>query len=57
MEKIEKTTEELENLESTDNGIVIKELLDKINEIVDWINSQQLIVKIGILKKSFQLFK
>ena len=27
MERIEKTTEELENLESTDNGIVIKELL------------------------------
>ena len=40
MERIEKTTEELENLESTDNGIVIKELLDKINEIIDWINSQ-----------------
>ena len=40
MNNITKTTEELEILETTDNGIVIKELLDKINEIIDWINSQ-----------------
>ena len=40
MDRIEKTTEELENLQITDNGQAIKELLDKINEIIDWINSQ-----------------
>ena len=40
MNKIEKTTEELENMEDTANGILIKELLEKINEIVEWINAQ-----------------
>ena len=34
MERIEKTTEELENLESTDNGIVIKELLIKLMKLL-----------------------
>ena len=40
MDRITKTTEELEILESTANGEAIKELLDKINEIIDWINTQ-----------------
>tara|TARA_Y100001938_G_C7908084_1_gene338130 strand:- start:45 stop:173 length:129 start_codon:yes stop_codon:yes gene_type:complete len=39
-EKIIKTTEEIEDLESTVNGIEIKNLIDKINEIIDWINNQ-----------------
>lgn len=39
MEKIEyDNTESL--LETTENGELIKKCLDKINEIVDWINSQ-----------------
>ena len=40
MDRITKTSEELEILESTVNGESIKELLDKINEIIDWINTQ-----------------
>ena len=41
MDKIEKTTEEVEELEfKSRNGSIVKELLDKINEIIDWINSQ-----------------
>ena len=40
MDNITKTTEELEILESTANGEVIKELLEKINEIINWINEQ-----------------
>ena len=40
MDRITKTTEELEILESTANGEVIKELLEKINEIINWINEQ-----------------
>ena len=40
MDKIVKTSEELEALETTENCKAIKELIDKINEIVDWINSQ-----------------
>ena len=40
MDKIEKTTEELEDMEGTANGVLVKELLDKINEIIEWINAQ-----------------
>ena len=41
MDKIEKTTEELDELiDKNRNGTLVKELLDKINEIIDWINSQ-----------------
>lgn len=40
MDRITKTSEELEILVSTANGEAIKELLDKINEIIDWINNQ-----------------
>ena len=40
MDRITKTSEELEILVSTANGEAIKELLDKINEIIDWINVQ-----------------
>jgi hypothetical protein len=40
MDRIEKTTEELEILDTTPNGEVIKELLEKINEIINWINEQ-----------------
>jgi len=40
MEKINKTAEELEELELTLDGSILKECIDKINEIVDWINSQ-----------------
>jgi hypothetical protein len=41
MEKITKTTEELEELEAKNrNGNIVKECMDKINEIIDWINAQ-----------------
>tara|TARA_R100000995_G_C3368202_1_gene70519 strand:+ start:274 stop:396 length:123 start_codon:yes stop_codon:yes gene_type:complete len=40
MDKITKTTEQLEEMQSTVNGEAIKELLNKINEIIDWINAQ-----------------
>ena len=41
MDKIEKTTEELDELIYRNrSGALVKELLDKINEIIDWINSQ-----------------
>jgi hypothetical protein len=41
MDKINKTTEELEELvDKNRSGVLIKELLDKINEIIDWINAQ-----------------
>ena len=40
MEVISKTTEELAEIESTRNGELIKELIEKINEIIAWINSQ-----------------
>lgn len=40
MDKINKTTEELEELETTIDGMVVKDLITKINEIIDWINSQ-----------------
>tara|TARA_R110000751_G_scaffold57245_2_gene121596 strand:- start:612 stop:737 length:126 start_codon:yes stop_codon:yes gene_type:complete len=41
MEKITKTTEELEELEAKSrNGNIVKECMDKINEIIDWINAQ-----------------
>ena len=41
MDKINKTTEELEELvDRNRSGAIVKELLDKINEIIDWINSQ-----------------
>tara|TARA_R100000781_G_scaffold106791_1_gene70857 strand:- start:41 stop:160 length:120 start_codon:yes stop_codon:yes gene_type:complete len=39
MEKIEYNNEN-DLLETTEEGSLLKELLDKINEIVDWINSQ-----------------
>ena len=39
MDRIEKTADELNELENTLEGISIKELLEKINEIIDWINS------------------
>ena len=32
--------DELDLLETTEEGAVMKELLDKINEIIDWINEQ-----------------
>ena len=40
MEKIEITEDTIKDLESTVNGIIVKDLIDKINEIIDWINSQ-----------------
>ena len=41
MEKIEITEDTVKDLESTVNGIVVKDLINKINEIIDWINSQE----------------
>lgn len=41
MEKIEITEDTIKDLESTVNGIIVKDLIDKINEIIDWINSQE----------------
>jgi hypothetical protein len=40
LNKITKTTEETEELDTTLNGVEIKNLIDKINEIIDWINNQ-----------------
>ena len=40
MENIDKTSEELEDMDTTENGKLAKELMDKINEIVEWINTQ-----------------
>tara|TARA_R110002012_G_C11394046_1_gene584894 strand:- start:49 stop:177 length:129 start_codon:yes stop_codon:yes gene_type:complete len=40
IDKITKTIEETENLETTFNGVEVKSLIDKINEIIDWINNQ-----------------
>ena len=53
MDRIEKTEDELNELENTLEGIVIKEMLEKINEIIDWINNQQ---DLFMLKKS-NIFK
>ena len=38
MDRITKTAEELEEIDSTFNGELIKELIDKINEIIDEVN-------------------
>ena len=44
MDKIEKTEAEIEELaldmETTPHGMLIKEFIDKFNEIVEWINGQ-----------------
>ena len=40
MENINKISEELEDMDTTENGKLIKELINKINEIVEWINNQ-----------------
>lgn len=41
MDKIDKTIEELDELiDKNRSGALVKELLDKVNEIIDWINSQ-----------------
>ena len=39
MEKIEYNNEN-DLLETTEEGFLLKELLNKINEIIDWINEQ-----------------
>jgi hypothetical protein len=41
MDKLELTEDTTKDLESTVNGIVVKDLVIKINEIIDWINSQE----------------
>ena len=38
MENIDKTSEELEDMDTTENGKLIRELINKVNEIVEWIN-------------------
>ena len=40
MDKIELTEDTTKDLDSTVNGLVIKDLVNKINEIIDWINNQ-----------------
>jgi len=40
MDNIEITEDTNKDLESTVNGVVIKDLITKINEIIDWINAQ-----------------
>lgn len=40
MEVITKTEEELAEMDLTSDGQLIKELLEKINEIIEWINKQ-----------------
>jgi hypothetical protein len=41
IDKINKTVEELDELvDRSRNGQVVKDLIDKINEIIDWINAQ-----------------
>ena len=39
-DKIELTEDTTKDLDSTVNGLVIKDLVNKINEIIDWINNQ-----------------
>tara|TARA_R110002012_G_scaffold191747_1_gene359478 strand:- start:488 stop:607 length:120 start_codon:yes stop_codon:yes gene_type:complete len=39
MEKVTYNNED-DLLETTEKGVLIKQALDKINEIIDWINSQ-----------------
>tara|TARA_R100000458_G_C8101358_1_gene127908 strand:+ start:53 stop:181 length:129 start_codon:yes stop_codon:yes gene_type:complete len=42
MDKIEIQEEELNDIKDlTANGDIISQLIDKINEIIDWINSQE----------------
>tara|TARA_A100001201_G_C4056365_1_gene191263 strand:+ start:462 stop:587 length:126 start_codon:yes stop_codon:yes gene_type:complete len=41
MDNIELTEDTIKDLESTVNGIVIKDLITKINEIINWINNQE----------------
>jgi hypothetical protein len=40
MDKIEIIEDTTKDLESTVNGVAVKDLITKINEIIDWINSQ-----------------
>ena len=40
VDRIETTEDTIKDLESTVNGLIIKDLVEKINEIIDWINSQ-----------------
>jgi len=40
MDNIEITEDTNKDLESTVNGVVIKDLITKINKIIDWINNQ-----------------
>ena len=40
VDRIETTEDTINDLESTVNGLVVKDLIEKINEIIDWINSQ-----------------
>ena len=41
MDKIVIDADKLEEIEiKSRSGIVVKELLDKVNEIIDWINTQ-----------------
>ena len=40
MDTIDKTEPELVDMDTTVNGALIRELISKINEIVEWINSQ-----------------
>ncbi len=40
MDKIEITEDTTKDLDSTVNGLVVKDLVNKINEIIDWINNQ-----------------
>ena len=40
MDNIEITEDTNKDLESTVNGVVIKDLITKNNEIIDWINNQ-----------------
>ena len=40
MEKISNTEENRQVLEGTEEGMAIDDIKEKLNEIIDWINSQ-----------------
>ena len=40
MEKINEKSPEFDELDNTIEGLAVKELIVKINEIIDWINTQ-----------------
>tara|TARA_Y100001963_G_scaffold159029_1_gene260981 strand:- start:1662 stop:1784 length:123 start_codon:yes stop_codon:yes gene_type:complete len=40
MDKLNIEDHKLLELDSTEDGIIMKEIISKLNEIIDWINTQ-----------------